>query len=218
MRADLRKSCAASSSTDRDAISQPHRRRGELSLPPCGHHAAALVRHCPAFSPCRWARTAQGRDEQPSSCPRRSTSSGRVCNGVTRSISALPWHGSRTSSHRHLRMGWLWGSGPRAGAARTTFCALDRIGGSWRWFPPTPMSKDHRHLQHVPPITCGSWILSDDLTLAVVGAIGDLDTISCPTHGSHRCPATGRPTSAPADAREYSARPAATSRIRRRHG
>lgn len=88
------------------------------------------------------------------------------------------WHGSAHVITRHLRMGWLWDQVRVQGGAYGAFCALDRMSGSLALVSTAiPMSKRPRHLRRDRRLPAEAGSSDRDLTLAIVGAIGDLDTI-----------------------------------------
>ena len=92
------------------------------------------------------------------------------------------WHGSAHVIARHLRMGWLWDQVRVQGGAYGAFCALDRMSGtlaqvSYR----DPNVEKTLAVYDATADYLRRLELSDrDLTLAVVGAIGDLDTYLLP--------------------------------------
>ncbi len=92
------------------------------------------------------------------------------------------WKGSAHVIARHLRMGWLWDQVRVQGGAYGAFCALDRMSGTL-----TQVSYRDPNVERTLAAYDGSadylrkLELSDrELTLAIVGAIGDLDTYLLP--------------------------------------
>nr|WP_294512784.1 insulinase family protein [uncultured Bilophila sp.] len=92
------------------------------------------------------------------------------------------WHGSAHVITRHLRMGWLWDQVRVQGGAYGAFCSLDRMSGtlaqvSYR----DPNVEKTLATYDATADYLRKLDLSDrDLTLAIVGAIGDLDTYLLP--------------------------------------
>lgn len=92
------------------------------------------------------------------------------------------WKGSAHVIARHLRMGWLWDQVRVQGGAYGAFCALDRMSGTL-----TQVSYRDPNVDRTLAAYDGAadylraLQLSDrELTLAIVGAIGDLDTYLLP--------------------------------------
>ena len=92
------------------------------------------------------------------------------------------WHGSAHVITRHLRMGWLWDQVRVQGGAYGAFCSLDRMSGTLAL-----VSYRDPNVEKTLAAYDGTadylrkLDLSDrDLTLAIVGAIGDLDTYLLP--------------------------------------
>ena len=92
------------------------------------------------------------------------------------------WHGSAHVITRHLRMGWLWDQVRVQGGAYGAFCALDRMSGSLALVSyRDPNVEKTLATYDATADYLRKLDLSDrDLTLAIVGAIGDLDTYLLP--------------------------------------
>lgn len=92
------------------------------------------------------------------------------------------WHGSARVIARHLRMAWLWDQVRVQGGAYGAFCSLDRVTGAFSQVSYRDPNVEKtlavyensaRYLETIA--------LSDhDLTLAVIGAIGDFDAYQLP--------------------------------------
>ena len=92
------------------------------------------------------------------------------------------WNGSAHVIARHLRMGWLWDQVRVQGGAYGAFCALDRMSGTL-----TQVSYRDPNVEKTLAAYDGSAdylrsleLSERDLTLAIVGAIGDLDAYLLP--------------------------------------
>lgn len=92
------------------------------------------------------------------------------------------WHGSARVIARHLRMAWLWDQVRVQGGAYGAFCSLDRITGAF-----SQVSYRDPNVEKTLAVYEGSAryleqlsLSEHDLTLAVIGAIGDFDAYQLP--------------------------------------
>lgn len=92
------------------------------------------------------------------------------------------WHNSAQVISRHLRMAWLWDQVRVQGGAYGAFCSLDRISGGF-----SQVSYRDPNVEKTLAIyDASAKYLHDlslsprDLTLAVVGALGDIDAYQLP--------------------------------------
>ncbi len=92
------------------------------------------------------------------------------------------WHGSAHVITRHLRMGWLWDQVRVQGGAYGAFCSLDRMSGALAMVSYRDPNVEKTLATYDAAVDYLRKLeLSDrDLTLAIVGAIGDLDTYLLP--------------------------------------
>ena len=92
------------------------------------------------------------------------------------------WKGSAAVVLRHLRMGWLWDQVRVQGGAYGAFCTLDRITGSF-----TQISYRDPNVERTLEAYDGTAeylrrlkLCDRELTLAIVGAVGDIDSYQLP--------------------------------------
>lgn len=92
------------------------------------------------------------------------------------------WHGSAQVITHYLRMGWLWDQVRVQGGAYGVFCALDRMSGSF-----TQVSYRDPNIEKTLNAFDGTAaflkqlkLSNRELTLAIVGAIGELDRYMLP--------------------------------------
>ncbi|MEG2004784.1 MAG: insulinase family protein, partial [Bilophila sp.] len=92
------------------------------------------------------------------------------------------WHGSAHVITRHLRMGWLWDQVRVQGGAYGAFCSLDRMSGTLAQvsYRDPNVTKTLLAYDNTPTYLRNLDLSPRDLTLAIVGAIGDLDTYLLP--------------------------------------
>lgn len=92
------------------------------------------------------------------------------------------WHNSAQVISRHLRMAWLWDQVRVQGGAYGAFCSLDRISGGF-----SQVSYRDPNIEKTLNVYDASArylrelaLTPRDLTLAVVGALGDIDSYQLP--------------------------------------
>lgn len=92
------------------------------------------------------------------------------------------WHGSAHVITRHLRMGWLWDQVRVQGGAYGAFCSLDRMSGTLAMvsYRDPNVGKTLATYDATADFLRKLELSDRDLTLAIVGAIGDLDTYLLP--------------------------------------
>lgn len=92
------------------------------------------------------------------------------------------WHGSAHVITRHLRMGWLWDQVRVQGGAYGAFCSFDRMSGALAQvsYRDPNVEKTLTAYDNTATYLRNLDLSPRDLTLAIVGAIGDLDTYLLP--------------------------------------
>lgn len=92
------------------------------------------------------------------------------------------WHGSAYVITRHLRMGWLWDQVRVQGGAYGAFCMLDRMSGTLiqASYRDPNIQKTLQAFDGTAGYLQQLRMTDRDLTLAIVGAIGDLDNYMLP--------------------------------------
>ncbi len=93
------------------------------------------------------------------------------------------WHGSALVITRFVRMAWLWDQVRVQGGAYGAFCTLDRASGtlSQGSYRDPNVEKTLEAFDGTAAYLKNASLSKRDLTLAIVGAIGDLDTYLLPS-------------------------------------
>lgn len=92
------------------------------------------------------------------------------------------WHGSAYVITRHLRMAWLWDQVRVQGGAYGIFCTLDRMSGSLIQvsYRDPNVEKTLKAFDDSANYLKNLQLTDRELTRAIVGAIGDLDSYMLP--------------------------------------
>jgi len=92
------------------------------------------------------------------------------------------WHGSAHVITRYIRMAWLWEQVRVQGGAYGAFCGLDRATGTFTQvsYRDPNVEKTLTAFDGVGSYLKETSLSQRDLTLAIIGAIGDLDTYLLP--------------------------------------
>ncbi len=92
------------------------------------------------------------------------------------------WHGSAYVITRYLRVSWLWNNVRVQGGAYGVFCTLDRMSGTLIQvsYRDPNVEKTLLSFDNTTNFLKEHTLTDRELTLAIVGAIGDLDTYMLP--------------------------------------